>query len=453
MSSDIDCGGRERQFGIGGRGVVGRWISTAISKTERPSPRSYKICYVKRGRVAAIAGFMAGLGVVLGVAPPSLAQRGSVGYSLFDPASSFRPEVSDADLRTLLRVLEVGPGEREAIETLYEGYVSGLKARASEISAVLNDAVERAEVLQDSRLIHEVETENWQSEATKMQGQFLADMQGLLTPEQMGRWPLAEREMRRLKRVSSGRLPGESVDLVRVLDDVDDKAMDRKDVREVMEQYAQELDGLLRSRDKLIEDQDSAFREKIKTDPKGAESLWNDAIRARRAIAEVNRKYAKQVTALLSADAGAALTRRLFDASFPRLIEPTKSEKWARDAAALASLTAEQKTQIRDLLSSYDMQRMRLLEKIAREHEAFELERRPPELMAALAGKEAPTGWGGRSELPKDHPLMKLREERYTLDSGVRERIAAVLTEEQRAEVPSEFRGFASFMDDSPWGL
>jgi Spy/CpxP family protein refolding chaperone len=453
MKDDIKGGGRGRWAGLMGNLALEGWFRRALEQLGRQHQRSDKIGYVKRTGLTAICGLLAGLGGVSGVATPAWAQRSSIGIGLFDPSSSFRPEVSEADLRTLLRVLEVGPSEREAIGTLYEGYVGGLKARAAEISAVLNDAVERAEVMADARLVYDVKQDSWEAEAKKMQGQFLADMQGLLTPEQMGKWPLAEREMRRLKRASAGRLPGESIDLVRILDDVDEKAMDRKDVREVMEQYAQELDGLLRSRDKLIEDQGGAFQEKIKTDPKGAESLWNDAIRARRAIAEVNRKYAKQVTPLLSEAAGAVLSKRMFDATFPKLIEPTKSEKWARGAATLSSLTEEQKTQIRDLLSNYDTQRVRLLEKIAREQEAFELERRPLELVAALAGTEPRTGWDGKSDLPRDHPLMKLREERYALDSGVRKRIAAVLTEEQRSEVPSEFRGWASFVDDSPYGL
>lgn len=453
MKDDIKGGGRGRWAGLIDNLALEGWIRRAWQQLGRQNPRSDKIGYVKRTGLAAICGLLAGLGAVSGLATPAWAQRSSIGIGLFDPNSSFRPEVSEADLRTLLRVLEVGPSEREAIGTLYEGYVGGLKARAAEISAVLNDAVERAEVMADARLVYDVKQDSWEAEAKKMQGQFLADMQGLLTPEQMGKWPLAEREMRRLKRASAGRLPGESIDLVRILDDVDEKAMDRKDVREVMEQYAQELDGLLRSRDKLIEDQGGAFQEKIKTDPKGAESLWNDAIRARRAIAEVNRKYAKQVTPLLSEAAGAALSKRMFDATFPKLIQPTKSEKWARDAATLSSLTKEQQAQIRDLLSNYDTQRVRLLEKIAREQEAFEVQRRPKELVDALAGRESPNSWNGQSELAADHPLAKLREERYELDSGVRKRIAAVLTEEQRSEVPSEFRGWASFVDDSPYGL
>jgi hypothetical protein len=238
-----------------------------------------------------------------------------------------------------------------------------------------------------------------------------------------------------------------------LLDDVDGAAMDRKEVREVMEQYAQELDGVLRTRDKLIEDQGSAFREKIKTDIKAAESLWNDSLRARKAIADVNRKYARQLTPLLSSEAAEKLAKRMFNASFPKLIEPTKSEKWAREAGGLSSLNEQQRTQIRDILASYETQRARLLERIAKEQEAFELARQPKELSDRLAGREPLNSWNGRSELAEDHPLMKLREERYVLDSGVRKRIAAILTEEQRAEVPSEFRGWASFMDDSPWGL
>lgn len=416
--------------------------------TEGRTMRTYRFI-VSLQQIALVAA------LVLSVfaSPTALAQRGSVGYGLFDPGREFKPEYSKRDVDTIVRVLQVSSAERDAIDTLYEGYVDGLRKRANEISAILNEQIERAEVVGDARLIHDIEAQDWQKEAETKKGAFLDDLRGLLTPEQAGRWTLAEREIRRLKRIGSGRVPGESTDVIGILLDVDENAASIKEVAEMLELYAVELDSAIVTRDKLIEDQGNAFREKINTDPAGAQSLWKDGLRNRMAIRDINRKYARQITPLLPAEKSEQFTKRFFEASYASLFKPTRSEQWAREAAALASLSDDQRAAAKDAIATYETKRWRILQRGAELEDGLAAERMPRELEAKLNNKPELESFSGILDLPKDHSLRKWREERFALDFALRRDINAILTEQQRSEVTVTVGGFASFMDDSPAGL
>jgi len=56
-------------------------------------------------------------------------------------------------------------------------------------------------------------------------------------------------------------------------------------------------------------------------------------------------------------------------------------------------------------------------------------------------------------ELPPDHPVSRLRRERWELDKAAKGKVDAVLTPEQRDTVPDARPGTATFYDYTPWGL
>lgn len=372
---------------------------------------------------------------------------------MFDPAREFKPEYSKRDVAIIVRVLGVSATEREAIDTLYEGYVDGLRTRANEVSAILNEQVERAEVVGDSRLIQNIRADDWQKEADSKKAAFLDDLRGLLTPEQVGRWNLAEREVRRLKRVGSGRVPGEAADLIRILDEVDETASSNKDIADLLERYATELDAAIMTRDKLIEDQGKVFYEKTESDPEEAKSLWKDSLRNRTAIRDINRRYVRQITPLLSEEKAEQFNKRFFEKSYSALFKPTRSEEWSREAAALTTLTDEQRNTTKEAIKTYETKRWQVLQRGAELEDAVVAERMPRELEAKLLNKPEHVNFTGQLDLPADHPMRKWREERFALDYSLRREINSILTEQQRSEVSVTVGGFASFVDDSPSGL
>lgn len=420
----------------------------------RRDARSYKIGYVKQGVLR--AAILAACCLLLNAR--ALAQHSSVGIGIYNPDTAYAPEFTLRDLTIMTRVLKLGDAEREALETLYQGYSDGLKARSREIREIVTEALERAEVMEDARLVAEASAkqETWDKQAEEMKKAFLTDLKSLLSGEQEGRWPIVERELRRVKQIGHARLPGESVDLIRVVDDILDQTPPPPPLAEAMEQYAANLDIALQARERYLTEHSQGFDDLIQSDPGAAESKWNESQRLRTAIRDLNLRYVKILASHLGTAQAADLEKRFFEAANARVLTATRAEAYIRAAAALEGLSASQRSEIKPIAEDYEKRRLALVQRLA---DAWWQECRD-DMPRTLRGKlgrlregESATGWDGKSFLPKDHPLMRLRQERFELDRNYRRQVDAILTDAQRDEIPEDRVGWAQFTDWSPGGL
>lgn len=436
------------------------------------NPGSYKIDYVKsiprrrrrgdsaawRARVAVLAGCL-----VAGVCmawPGEARGQSSIGIGFYTPGRAFRPEVSARDLRVFVRVFGLSEDERAALESLHTGYVEALEVRSREIRRIVNDMLEEAEVIQDRRLIESSAVQEkiaaWDREAERMKSQFLEDLRSVLTREQESKWPILERELRRLREIGNGRMSGESVDLSRLVDTVVPAAWEHPEVADLMEQYAVGMDRLLLARDAATTKRTDEFEEAIKGgDASRAERIWKDAQASRIAIRDWNARFVREIGARLDAEDAAKLDRAYFEGAHARLCEPTRGETYIRAAANLDSLSDAQRGEIAGILEGYERARLALLRRIAVAEQELQ-ERHIPHRLARVLGQD-PEGklssFDGSSRLSPDHPLHALRRERLELDRQYRRRIDAVLQEWQREQVPVSSEGWVSFTDWTPRSL
>jgi hypothetical protein len=411
-----------------------------------------------RARAAVLAGCIAA-GVWL-AGPGEASAQSSVGIGFYTPGGAFRPEVSARDLRVFVRVFGLRDEERVALESLHAAYVEALEVRSREIKRIVNDMLEEAEVIQDRRLIESSAVQGkiaaWDSEAEKMKSQFLEDLRSVLTREQESKWPILERELRRLREIGSGRMSGESVDLSRLVDSVVPGAWEHPDVADLMEQYAVGMDRLLLARDAATTKRTDEFEEAIKGgDASRAERIWKDAQASRIAIRDWNARFVREIGARLDPDDAAKLDRAYFEAANERLCQPTRGETYIRAVANLDSLSDTQQGEIAGIVEGYERARLALLRRIAVAEQELQ-ERQIPNRLAKALGQD-PEGklasFDGASRLPPDHPLLALRRERLELDRHNRRRIDAVLQEWQREQVPVQSEGWVSFTDWTPWSL
>lgn len=384
-------------------------------------------------------------------------QGSSLGISIMDAESTFRPEFSARDIRIFERVLALKPDEKAALQALYAGYVDGLKSRSVEIKRDVDAALERAEVMQDRDEMAPAQKKigDWEKQAEQMQKQFLDDLKSLLTREQEQRWPMVERELRRAKRLGDGRLPGERIDLTRVLEDSNPRAADRPEVQQILERYCEEMDRAIVARDEFTKANAEEFGKSMTENPARGEELWKEAQRLRLAVRDVNDRSVRLLATALGGKEGEELTRKVFEMSHERALKPSKSEAYIRSAAKLGTLTAEQTKAIAGIMERYERERWALVQRLAKAEDEDELTWMPRALAKALgkATKDADEGFQGRTHLPKGHPLLALRKDKYDLDRATKEKLEKVLSEEQRREVPTEREGWAQFADWTPGSL
>ncbi|CAG0983714.1 hypothetical protein PHYC_01907 [Phycisphaerales bacterium] len=396
-------------------------------------------------------------------APRSAAQ--SMAISVYSPRVAFAPEFSKGDITIVARVLTLSDSEREALIALHEGYVQALRSRGEAIGEDMEERIERAQALSSPELAQAKpeEINAWDAEAKKHKEAFLDDLKSLLTREQADRWPLAERELRRFKSIGSGRLRGESVDLVRLIEEGLPKAWTNPQVAEVLVRYAEAMDSALRAREDYITgERQNEFQSKASSDRDAAAKIWEEALAKRVAVRDLNLRFAEQVAALLPEDLGERLRRAVFEKSFPSLVKPTRSESVIRAAAALTSLSSSQQETIRGMVADYDARRMAILREMSSVLKERDLIKRPASLDPDGSDMTVATTSTGESisfyssaNLKSDpnDPMTPLQQRRFDLDRTTRRKVEAVLTPEQKDAVKQPTQDMILIDFDEPWGL
>ncbi len=391
------------------------------------------------------------------LARPSLAQRSTIGYGVYNAADSFKPDFSNRDLKIIARVLRLTDDERAAVNTLYEGYKATLATKSEEVQRVVGEAIERAEIMQDSSLLkpaHE-QMAAWEASAEKIKKEFLDDLRSLLSGDQESRWPIAEREMRRARKLGEGRLFGESVDVLQILDEVAPESFSTGRLAELVESYAVELDRSLVARATFLEANQAKFLEQCKQDPKEAKHVWNSALHLRQAVRDVNERYVRLFAAELTKELAEKLQELYFERAYARLVAPTRGDNYLAGVFKLDDLDASQRAKLETLRERYNADRKRILKEMAALERIHEQAWVPQSLAQVQGSTPADDGnFRGQQRLAPDHPLLPLRQARFELDQRMRDEVRVILTPQQRADIPHDERAsVAYFADYQPFGL
>lgn len=414
---------------------------------------------VKFGR--ALACLVACVGAVL--TTPAIAQ--SMAISVSSPRQHFSPEYTRTDIGIIARVLALSDGDREPLMALHEGYVAALRERGDALGEAIEERIERAQATMDVEGANAKpeETEAWEKEAKEIKEGFLNDMKSLLTGAQADRWPLAEREMRRFKQIGSGRLGGEAIDLVRIVEESLPEAWATASVAEVLLRYAESMDGALKARQEAIGGERSGeFEAMLDKDKAAALKMWEDAQAKRIAVRDLNLRYAEQIAGLLSGEKGTQFRRLVFEKSYPGLVKPSRSENVIRAAAALTTLSDSQREQIRGIVDAYDVRRLALLREMAAVLKEKQEKKKPSRLDAENSNLQVATTDKGETisfyssaSLKRDDndPMNPLHERRYELDRGTRRKIEAVLSQEQRDAIRQPPQDMILIDFEEVWGL
>jgi hypothetical protein len=389
-------------------------------------------------------------------ASPVVAQYSSMSMGLYNDETSFRPDLSARDLKLIIRVLVLGEAEQQALNDLYAGYAATLQNEGADVRAFVNGEIERAEIMQDMRLLDKAQKRiaDWEKRSEQVKKQFLDDLKSLLTREQEGRWPVVERELRRWRKIGSGRLCGESLDLVRMTEDALGTPPGAE-LAATLNHYSDDLDRSLVARDAFIGENAKVFTESETSDPQKAKAIWDEGQHFRSVVRDINERYARLISSQLPPDNRAAFEKQLFDQTYRPIVKATKTEEYLKEAAALAGLSGEQRARLDGIQTKYEAERRALLERAARGWRDFEATMKPERLAEALGEKpkdENNQMYNG-AWLPESHPLVQYRRARFELDQAMRVSIDAVLTSEQRVSVTAKTVPYAEFQNWTPYGL
>jgi hypothetical protein len=382
-------------------------------------------------RSLALLGCVAGLSLAI-TADTALAQRGGGGFAVRAGSGmgSMSPSVTKAHLKKFAALLELD----EVQLTTAEDFLAAFQAEHDVIAKQMRKDSERiSQEVQDSQdfsLFREEMPkvmETYRTAAEAQEKQFFSDFRSILTPGQEERWHKVEKLHRRLRSLPAGMLAGESVDLIATVEQLK-LAEPSPELAAMLDRYEAELDRALIDRDKLREEQTAGMMRGgegggFNFDMEQIRKSMTEMRKAGLSVCEINQRFARSVETTLPEDRRAEFAQQVRIESFPRVYRETHAAKCLKAAAAFNDLSAEQKSTIAEMLETYEREVKSINTRWADAVLASEADGGGDPMSMFMGGGESPA-------------IADARKAKRELDKTTRDKLNALLTEEQLERLP-----------------
>lgn len=273
----------------------------------------------------------------------------------------------------------------------------------------------------------------------------------VLTEEQQDDWERYVRDQRRRSSLSAGaRLPGEGIDLVEIVDDLDLTEEEQAEIAPDLENYVNELDQALIARNQFIDSVAGRVEQLLTGDAKAAEATFNTSTQKSEAIREINTRYLETIASKLSENHGSQMRSEFNETAYPRIYRNNQVDRYLTMVRALESLNEEQRDTLEAIESDYEARvndiNRQLVEVDLRRQEAQQRRMLEGMRMFAAAGDTEE----GREEMferfretrqraresDDAQALSRLRDQRRSIESSTLDAVVSLLTAEQLQEAP-----------------
>lgn len=375
--------------------------------------------------------------VLLTNAPRAQAQMG-MGAGM---GNGMQQVITRRELDAYSKILALSPEQYDAAKVLVEGLQAQAREMGKDFQKKMEGMMEKA---QDG------DFSVWQTEmpaqvkimaekAKAMETTFYEDLKVLLTPDQQAKWPSVERCHRRMQWTRVGFVSGAGVDLIALIEKNKPGEAAMKDLLPVLDEYEMKIDEPAQAIQKLQEKQTQDYIDgKMNMfDMQAAQNILKEYAEVGKRMRDINREYARKLTAILPEDKRDAFDLDVKRRSFSRVYRESHPQKLFAAAEGFADLTPEQKTQLAAAKESYLRDLSSANDKWAKAVEEQEDEAGGTfgVMMSGFTGQGASSGAVGEA-----------RQSRVDLDKRTEEKITSVLTPEQKDRLPKKERG-----QGNPW--
>jgi len=402
-------------------------IGHTIARTFAPSIRN------------AVGAFAVAAAVGLSAAPAHAQFGGRASFG-----EAFQPDILQRDITLMMSTLGLEEWQRPVIEALLQdymtGFTTGVEALKDRMKQASMDATKSAGTNGDAILDKVMAPINsWRDEKRRMQDKFMADVKSQLGPQQLERWPSFERAMRRERMLPNGDLSGESVDLWAAMSRLQLTTAEVESAKPAVAAYEVALDDALVNRNQRMLQIEPELAEAMRamSYDRGAD-LQDKIMTLRIAVRSANDEGIETIAQAIG-ERGPMFRRFALEAGYPDVYRPHPVMILMQQARAMTSLTAEQATQIDALMTEFagacDAENAKLYEAVRAEEP-----KAPRKRVQAMQDRKS----GGNASTPQGSnnadPVVKARLDRERMGEPYRERLLAILTPEQRSELPGSLK-------------
>ena len=391
-----------------------------------------RVLQIKRTlRAMALGGALA----ATAAAPAQFGLSGGIG-------EAFRPAFTSRDVQLAVQMLQLDDAQKFILETLYDDYddefntgVEGFRQNVTSLRTKIDP--NNPDPGQIMRVVFGT-INQWRGESRHLADQLMEDLQGLLNDEQLEYWGSFNRKLFRLKYIKNGQLPGEKLDLLNDVRDLDLRADQALLLQPLLDEYEQQLDDALRRREDYMQTSQTALIEAIQ------EENYNIGIEVaarqialRKGVRDVNEQYTLTIAEALPDEPRQQFLDSIRQRTYPRVYRRTPAMRVFDAALELEDLDSATMEAIKEIrlayLSNADAFNKDLV-KMIRDYKPLEIKYKVEQAAARLGGSRKdrltdPT----RTEFTKRAEMSR----RYI------DQLKSMLTAEQFASLPGSRRWIA----------
>ncbi len=345
---------------------------------------------------------------------------GAMGRDLFSAPFSTREMERYGDFLALTQE------QKEVVRMLVEAQVDAYQTRARTIRDKMDQIREEFREYRDPSVWEGMQgmMEEFRDFRLETEKALLGDVQAILTAEQAEKWPELERTMRRDRTIRRGMMSGERLDVIRLVEEAELPDDVKGNLQPVLAQYAMDLDRALIKRNEFQDEAMQKMGEIMRTgDMDTAQKLLEEGRQYSVAVKDINKRYARQVEAMLPDEPRAAFADQVARVSFPDIYRPSYTGRALDAAIGFNDLTADQQARITALRDSFNRDTAVLNRRLAEATEQAE--------MTMTVQQMFRRGFGG-----EEGQDAELRREKRDLDRSSLERLREVLSAEQAERLP-----------------
>ena len=358
----------------------------------------------------------------------------------------FRPDFEPKDRAIMEKWLQFDDGQKDEVSTMIEIYREDLSRG---IEQLREQWIEKRGELENANADNVLKMifgpiEDWSRKKEQMRQQFIDDLRTIvLTPHQQEVWPRVERELNRMKYLTTrGELSGESVDLFTLLRSDMGMSDDEIGSLPVLVEYEVAMDEAVKARNRALLDSDRQAMGAIQS--RGEESgefraAVERLIGTRVAVRDINEMYATKVAEILPPRKAAEFTEAFREKAYPRVFRTTRVERLFKAAMEHPAVPSEKQPEVVSLYRKFQEEMKQLNENLIAASRVAEPQRERAEAEAYRQRIQATerTTSRRRAEDPMREEFRKRdeAENRYLMDLSV------VLGDEVFEQLPGATKG------------
>lgn len=355
--------------------------------------------------------------------------------------------IDSREIAQYAKTLNLSADQKDLAQTLFKGYEEQFRTKSEEMRTKLDEARQAARDSGDNSMWQSIgeQMNAFRVSRQKMEDQFFSDYKEILTPDQLTQWPTIERTRRREKTMGRGLMSGERMDVIKLVDDAKLPDDVKATLAPVLAQYETDLDRELIARNKIYDENVTKFMGAMR-DPTqnrdGLQKAFDQGKDASTRVREINKRYARQVEALLPESEHASWEKAVKEATFPDVYRTTGASRQITAAEGFSDLDATQKDGIKALKASYSHELDTVNDRLATAQEQLESSMTVDRMFARFGrGPGGPGGGqggagGGGGGANQDDPTADVRQQKRDLDRKITDNLKKILTPEQADRLP-----------------